>query len=118
MAAKKELSRCSLDEFLENNKQEIRIHSPEEVFFVREGKRISLTKGEDLALLKDLGFILESLFMKKDENLSKGFGWAYLLDSEGRRTGYQLISHGAEEKGNYASWYQLEPDEETKTKIL
>lgn len=114
MAAKNEPSRCSLDDFLENNTREIRIHSPEEVFFVREGKRISLARGEDLSLLKDLGFILESQFMKNDENLSKGFGWAYLLDPEGRRTGYQLISHGVEEKGGYASWYQLEPDMEKR----
>lgn len=119
MAAKNEPSRCSLDDFLENNTQEIRIHSPEEVFFVREGKRVSLTRGEDLALLKDLGFILESPFMGKNEDFSKGFGWAYLLDPEGRRTGYQLISHGAEEKGGYASWYQLEPDmEKKKTRIF
>lgn len=124
MVVKNEPSRCSLDEFLENNTQEIRIHSPEEIFFVREGKRISLTRGEDLTLLKDFGFILESPFMKKDENLSKGFGWAYLLDPEGRRTGYQLINHGAEEKDKYIGWhhigwYQLEPDEETKkTRIL
>ncbi len=108
MAAKKELSRCSLDEFLEDNTQKIRIHSSEEVFFVREGKRVSLTKGEDLALLKGLDFILESPFMKTGSDISKGFGCAYLLDPEGRRTGYQLISHGVRTSSCYKSWYQLE----------
>ena len=111
MAAKKELSQCSLDEFLKNNTQEIQIHSPEEVFFIREGKRASLAKGEDLVVLKDLGFMLESPFMKTGSDISKGFGGAYLLDPEGRRTGYQLINHGAETgKGGYKSWYQLEKE--------
>ena len=111
MAAKKELSQCSLDEFLENNTQEIQIHSSEEVFFVREGKRISLAKGGDLALLKCLGFMLESPFMKEDSDIQLGFGCAYLLDPEGRRTGYRLINNGAETgKGGYKSWYQLEKE--------
>lgn len=108
MTAKKELPRCSLDEFLKKNKQEIQIHSPEEVFFVRAGKRVSLTRGEDLVLLKDLGFILESPFMKKEADISKGFGCAYILDSEGKKTGYWLMNHGVRGGSEYRSWYQLE----------
>ncbi len=108
MAKGKELPRCSLDDFLENNKQEIRIHSPEEVFFVREGKRVSLTKRKDLASLKGQGFLLESPYMKNGSNISRGFGCAYILDSEGNKTGYWLINHGLRNASGYRSWYQLE----------
>lgn len=108
MAAKKEMPRCSLDEFLESNPLPIQPYCSKDILFVKDGTSHLIKKEGDLALLTGGDFALETRFVNSADDIRRGKFWiARILDNRGEKTGYQLGGHGV---AGYKTWYGLETD--------
>mgnify|MGYP001586764350 CR=1 FL=1 len=60
----------------------------------------------NLESLAGKGYLLEARDVHEWVDISTGIGLAYILHSDGNKTGYHLLSHGAGEK----FWYEIEDD--------
>ncbi len=60
----------------------------------------------DLESLTGKGYLLEERNVHDWVDISTGIGLAYILNNDGSRTGYHLLSHGAGEK----FWYEIGDD--------
>ncbi len=88
-------ARCSLDEFIEHNKDEVRVGpSSAPVEFRELDYRVPPGALFDLRGLKGEGYQLESTDVREGTDISKGMRHAFILDQEGSPTGYQLVSRG------------------------
>ncbi len=105
-------AQCSLDDFIIHNTQEIRV-SPGTPGVSFGSYSVPAGGLFDATLLWNKGYRLEASGEKI--NLS-GFGSADILDKEGQKTGYRLVSHGGGnlEDGSYHSSYYLEDEMETR----
>jgi len=90
-------ARCSLDDFIEHNKDEVRV-SPGSNPVEFSGLKYKVPPGAlfDLRVLRGEGYQLLSPDMRDGVDISHGFGFALIVDKEGKETGYGLGSHGSQ----------------------
>ncbi len=103
--------RCSLDDFIRSNTHEVRV-SPysKSVKFPGIGYLVPPEALYDLSVLQGRGFQLEK-DVPKGTDISKDPGLAYILDKEGKPTGYRLCSSGGiGADGKVHTSYFLEDD--------
>lgn len=89
-------ARCSLDDFIRNNTHPVLVDEfSRPVKF--QGVNYVVPPGAlfDLRVLYGHGFQLESKNMREGTDLTKGVGLAYILDQEGKSTGYALGSQSS-----------------------
>jgi|SRR3989338_4418038 len=87
--------RCTLDDFIANNKQEVKLDGPDGLPY-------------DLRILVGRGFQLESTNTPEGTDLSKDISIARLLNKDGTWTGYTFIAYGSRdvntETGQTGPW--------------
>ncbi len=104
-------ARCSLDDFISNNKYEVRV-SPfcRTVTFPGSSYRVPSGMLFDLLALEGKGFQLEAPSLREGVDISKSVGLAFILNSKGKRTGYHLSSRGGQNIDGKYFGYFLEDD--------
>lgn len=90
----------SLDEFIEKNRFEIKVHELSEPVKL---ENMCFLPGAffELSFLKNQGYKLEVVSPPECRMDTQSFGFAYLLDREGKRMGYHLISQGGTDHFSY-----------------
>ncbi len=90
-------ARCSLDEFIEKNRKEVRVdpYSPP-IEFPHLDYRVPAGALFDLRVLRGEGYQLLEKSLKEDADINPAdIGGAALLDKDGKETGYGLVNHGS-----------------------
>lgn len=90
-------ARCSLDDFIRNNKYEVRVSLfSVTVHFSGVDYRVPAGRLFDLQALEGKGFQLESNSVREGTDISKSVGSAFILYREGKKTGYLLSAYGGQ----------------------
>ena len=89
-------ARCSLDDFIEKNKKEVRVdpHSSTVEFSLLE-YRVPPGALFDLRVLRGEGYILFSGSTFDEVDISNDVGIADILNKDEQPTGYRLVQHGS-----------------------
>ena len=89
-------ARCSLDDFIEHNKKEVRVdpYSPT-VEFSSLDYKVPPGALFDLRVLRGEGYILFSKSTFDGADISKEVGIADILNKDEQPTGYRLLQHGS-----------------------
>jgi hypothetical protein len=101
------VKRCTLDDFIGNNKHPVKVGKFSHAVRLRGMKEyVHPTEPFNLELLAGKGYLLEARNVHDWVDISEGIGLAYILKNDGSSTGYHLLSHGAGEE----FWYEIEDD--------
>ena len=107
--------RCTLDDFIKNNKHSVIVGKFSHSVRLKGMKEYAHpTEPFNLELLARKGYLLEARNVLEWVDISTGIGLAYILHSDGNKTGYHLLSHGAGEK----FWYEIQDDELQKSGVF
>ena len=111
------MPRCQLDQFVEKNTLQLRVGYSSDP--IRIGKVTYLQGSKvDWELLTNQDYQLDSPNTREDVDIRSGFGCAFLLDAQGRKTGYVIGQHGSCTDENWTSWYEIETESGKKKKRL
>lgn len=87
---------CSLDDFIEHNKDEVRVSpASSPVEFPHLNYKVPPGALFDLRVLRGEGYQLVSPQMRDGADISRQLGSAMIVNKEGQETGYSLGSHGS-----------------------
>ena len=107
------VTRCSLDDFIRNNRYEVRV-SPfsATAHFPGGDYRVPAGRIFDLQALEGKGFQLETDSVREGTDISKGVGFAFILDHAGKKTGYLLSAYGGQDSDgtNQYHGYHIEDE--------
>ena len=91
------VARCSLDEFIERCPYEVGVQPlSKPIHFPTTGYRVPGGLLFDMRVLQGKGMQLEAPSTREGADISRDPGFAFILDSAGKKTGYHLTAHGSQ----------------------
>lgn len=99
--------RCSLDEFIDKNRKEVRVGPYSlPVEFPHLNYRVPPGALFDLRVLRGEGYMLQAMSLKEEAEINPAdIGGAVILDKDGRNTGYELVNHGSRDPNDPTTWF-------------
>ncbi len=90
--------RCSLDEFIDKNREEVRVNPYSlPIEFPHVDYKVPPGALFDLRVLRGEGYLLHAKSLKEEADINPcDIGSASILDKDGKETGYELGSHGSQ----------------------